>query len=351
MLGRSLLRHVRRSKLGERVASSPYFPFNWRASLRLSRLLWLDCGHMRSAITGSSIDGDGNPVPWYTYPAIHYLRQLDVGDKTVFEYGCGNSTVYWSAVAREVVSVEDNRTWFDIMSARVPSNCRLRFEPDLTKFVEYIHSFAEPFDIIVVDGPARGSTRLKCSYAAIQHLRAGGLIILDNSDWLPQSARALRDSGLLQVDMTAFAPLSAHTQTTSLFFDRGFNMRARGIDQPHPGIGSRIQNWEARPEGPEPVVKWEGEVFAGITFDRMFTPASPDGPRTFRVIVYQSFSGPALAILDLDRQRVLLSWYELAEGRERALAPAHAEAQRISGMSWEELRALITTSRKRHYLL
>lgn len=29
------------------------------------------------------IDKDGNPIPWYTYPAIEYLSQFDYGDKKV----------------------------------------------------------------------------------------------------------------------------------------------------------------------------------------------------------------------------------------------------------------------------
>ncbi len=167
MLGRSLLRRVRRSPIGERIATSRYSPHNWWESLRLSRLLWLDYGHLDSVITQASIDGAGQPVPWYTYPAIEYLRHLDFSTTTVFEYGCGNSTLFWGRVAREVVSVEDNRAWFDQMSARVPANCRLILEPDLSAFVDTIRKFPDPFDIIVVDGPARGSTRLKCSRAAI----------------------------------------------------------------------------------------------------------------------------------------------------------------------------------------
>src|SRR5688572_5769318 len=194
---RAALRRMRRSAVGERIAASPFAPHNWRASLRASRCLWFDYGHLQSVITRSSIDASGNPVPWYTYSAIYYLRQLNVRDRTVFEFGCGNSTLYWSAVAREVVSVENSESWYERMRTRVSSNCRLIYEPDLNKFVETIREFPEGFDIIVVDGPARGNTRLKCAQAATERLRQGGLIVLDNSDWLPGSARLLRDSGLL----------------------------------------------------------------------------------------------------------------------------------------------------------
>jgi hypothetical protein len=350
MIGHSLLRRIRRSTFGEGIAASPYSPFNWRESMRLTRLLWRDYGHLRSVITGSSIDGSGAPVPWYTYPAISYLRQLDFRDSTVFEYGCGHSTLFWAAVARQVVSVEDNRRWFDIMSKRVASNARLIYEPDLAAYVDSIRQFPGGFDIIVVDGPARGSTRLKCSRAAIECLRPGGLIVLDNSDWLPESARLLREAGLLEVDMTGFAPISGHTQTTSLFFSRAFDVRGRSARLPELGVGSRDQNWEARSTA-LPAVEWEGEVFGEVSVDERFKVKSPAADRTFRVLVYRSFAGPTMAILDVDRHRVLLSWHVLAEGKTERLARAHAEAARVQGMSWDELEAFVNGSRKQHYLL
>ena len=35
------------------------------------------------------VDKDGNPIPWYTYPAIEYLSQFDYSDKKIFEFN------YW----------------------------------------------------------------------------------------------------------------------------------------------------------------------------------------------------------------------------------------------------------------
>ena len=59
------------------------------------------------------IDRDGNPIPWYTFPAIEYLSQFDYGQKQVFEYGCGSSSHFWAARAKYVVSIEDNPKWFE----------------------------------------------------------------------------------------------------------------------------------------------------------------------------------------------------------------------------------------------
>ena len=59
------------------------------------------------------IDRDGNPIPWYTYPAIEYLSQFDYRDKKIFEFGCGYSSLFWAKQAKQVISIEDNQQWFE----------------------------------------------------------------------------------------------------------------------------------------------------------------------------------------------------------------------------------------------
>lgn len=36
-----------------------------------------DTGHFRSALRGNPVSKDGGPVPWYTYPAVDFVAQLD----------------------------------------------------------------------------------------------------------------------------------------------------------------------------------------------------------------------------------------------------------------------------------
>ena len=45
---------------------------------------------------GKPVDKDGNPLPWISIPAIEILREKDLGDLFVFEYGSGNSTIWFS---------------------------------------------------------------------------------------------------------------------------------------------------------------------------------------------------------------------------------------------------------------
>jgi hypothetical protein len=318
-------------------------------SLRAGMVLWRDYAHLRSVVAQRAIDKDGRATPWYTYPAIEFLAQLDFRDKAIFEYGCGMSTLFWARAAGRVVSVEDNEEWYDQIAKQVPGNCRLMLETDVARIPSAIERAGGDFDVIVVDGPARGGTRLKCCEAALPHLRAGGLVILDNSDWLPESARFLREHGLLEVDMTGFAPVCAHVQTTSLFFDRAFNIAPIGERQPSGGRGWRPDNWE-RPFLPLPgrSLDCEGERFGSVDNEDDVTLASGNALRRFLLFTYEGRDGQrGIAIIDRDRDRVLLA-------RHLAGAPASqlaAEIERLRAMPWQTFARFVNAHANRRYVL
>jgi hypothetical protein len=307
---------------------------NWLPSLKAANVLWSDYAHLNSVRTQRAVDRGGKPLPWYTYPAIEFLQQLDFSGKTVFEYGSGMSTLFWAVRAARVVSVEDDEQWFRKVESMAPANVELIFEPDLSRFAETIRRRGDRYDVIVVDGPARGRTRLKCSQAAVDHLREGGLVILDNSDWLPESSRLLRDSGLLEVDMTGFAPICGHVQSTSLYFHRQFNVRPLRDRQPVPGIGSRDSNWErllVPVAGPQ--VECDGEAFRGVGHDRAARFETPHGALAVRIISYLGGDDArAIAILDVDRDRVLLSQHHPGDERE---------IERIASLTLDRFQAFI----------
>ena len=220
-------------------------PIHWGKVWRVFKILNFDYGYLRSVAHEKPLDANGSPYPWYTYPAVEYVKQLDFSDKTIFEYGCGHSTLFWAARAKTVVSVEHNQEWRDLVSSQVPFNAAIFFEPQSDDYAAAINRFDQQFDVIVVDGLATERTRLKCVRAALPRLREGGMIILDNSDWLPESARHLREAGLIQIDMTGFAPSNDYTCTTSFFLHRTFAFKPLHERQPMPGTGAHPYNWEA----------------------------------------------------------------------------------------------------------
>ena len=335
-----------------RLARSPLRPKCWVSSVKAAKLLWFGYGHLRSVRTGRSVDANGDPIPWYTYPAIEFLRQLDFSNRSVFEYGSGNSTLFWAARAARVVTVEDDEQWSEELRAKVPATCAVLVEPDLRNFVDSIHRYPEGFDVIVVDGPARGRTRFKCAAAALQHLKPGGMIILDNADWLPDSAALLRDADLLQVDMSGFFPIGDHTQTTSFFFHRESRFRAREARQPAPAVGAVLWDWETVvPTDDGDSLVWDGEHIYGVLRQEIVDKETPSGTRRFEVAVLDKPARPAsscrhVVVYDHARERILMT-YVIAPTDDAV----EAEFARLRGMCWDAFRRFASRPDRRRYLL
>ena len=212
-------------------------------SIGIEELLWtiktieIEYGHLLSVQKQKPLSKDGNPIPWYTYPTLEYLNQLDFQDKDVFEYGAGNSSLFWAKKARSVISIESDKEWYISLKKELNPNQKILFIEEKQKYVNSIFEEHKKYDLIVIDG----LHRLACAQAAVQCLASGGLIILDNSDWLPETARNLRESGLIQVDFTGLGPINYYTSTTSIFLERNFAIKPRSKFQPEHGIGSLIQ--------------------------------------------------------------------------------------------------------------
>lgn len=182
------------------------------------------------------LDHDLQPLPWYTYSAIEYIKQLDFSEREVFEYGSGNSTIFWSKLAKRVVSIENNREWYEIVSQNISQNVEIKLIKDDAAYIQEILQH-ENFDVIVVDG----SHRLDCATTAVNRLKPGGFIILDNADWHVKTAKTLRNSNLIQVDMTGLGPINRYAWTTSFFLHRDFNLQPKGNNQPEHGTGALKQ--------------------------------------------------------------------------------------------------------------
>jgi hypothetical protein len=223
----------------KRAYGSRANPRHWFQLARACRVLAFDFGLLPSLQRGAPITRAGTPIPWYTYPAIEYLDQFDFSDRTVFEYGAGNSTLFWASRARRVVSVEHEWEWHNHLSARAPHNCELLHADTVDAYVSAIDRSGEQYDVIVIDG----QSRQLCAGRAVQRLNTGGVIILDNSDWFPVSSRLLRDAGLLEIDFFGFAPSSEVTSCTSLYLHPGCALPA-GERQPRPGIGSLRKDFD-----------------------------------------------------------------------------------------------------------
>lgn len=169
------------------------------------------------------IDRLGCPIPWYTYPAIEYLKQLDLLEKSVFEYGSGNSTIFWASICKNVVAIENDKNWYNKINSKLPNNVQYYFLDDKQDYINSITNHSKKFDIIIIDG----SYRAECALEAISHLESTGFFILDNSDWNKPAAEILTNAGFIEVNMSGFGPINGYTWTTAFFFSRNVILKLK----------------------------------------------------------------------------------------------------------------------------
>jgi len=172
-------------------------------------------GQWKSVRSRMAVDAKGNPIPWYTYPAIEYLDNFDFTQCDVFEFGSGNSSLYWSSRSKSVVSVEDNQAWYEIVIKNIRNNQTLIYRSDEAGYIGALTEQNRYFDIIVIDG----NHRLNCTIEAIKMINPDGIILLDNSDRIieKECGRLLRGNGFIQIDFSGFGPINGYCWATSVF--------------------------------------------------------------------------------------------------------------------------------------
>ncbi|KAF0811510.1 hypothetical protein IGB42_04042 [Andreprevotia sp. IGB-42] len=173
-------------------------------------------GWLQSYTSRSSVDRHGDPVPWITYPAIDFLDRRLHQHLDVFEFGCGNSTLWLSKKTRAVHSVEHDADWFQKIKATLPGNAFLQYVP-LEYDGDYCRSVLNgKWHVIFVDG----RDRVNCIKHALHALTTDGIVILDNSDRknYGDALEVLADSGFRQLPFTGLAPITPHISETSIFY-------------------------------------------------------------------------------------------------------------------------------------
>jgi predicted O-methyltransferase YrrM len=143
----------------------------------------------------------GEDVPWVTEDALRLLETVLLPTDTGLEFGSGASTVWFARHAAQVRSVEASPEWFDAVqpkldrahldNARVTLASRDLGEDSPAHRDAYVNAYPElapgSLDWVFVDGEYRD----ECAMRAIDLLKCGGLLILDNANsYLPGPSRS-----------------------------------------------------------------------------------------------------------------------------------------------------------------
>lgn len=149
--------------------------------------------------------------PWITFQAIEFLRTACNSNSKVFEYGGGGSTLFFTGLAKEVVTIEHDKEWFKILSDVVKKKSISNWNGNLLttndgnlvnhpsksdpehyssgdlnsknkNYKDYVCSIDKfndgYFDFVLVDGRSRAS----CIKHSLPKLKKNGYLIVDNSD-------------------------------------------------------------------------------------------------------------------------------------------------------------------------
>ena len=177
-------------------------------------------GWWRSYRAKRPIDREGNPLPWMTYSFIDFITPRLKPNLRVFEFGMGNSTLWWAQHCATVDCVENNRVWLDNLTARIPPNVRAVYaEVDSAAYVEGAKNTGHEFDIIVVDGRRRN----ECAVQSLSSLSGVGVFVWDNSERVryAEGQQALIAHGFRRIDFAGRGPQLTRRWQTSIFYRDG----------------------------------------------------------------------------------------------------------------------------------
>lgn len=185
--------------------------------LRLSSYL-RDNGWYKSFYKKESVDRNNNPIPWCSYPFISFLEPRLNDTLRVFEFGSGNSTMWFSKLVNQVVSLEHDKGWYDKLQKNTPSNVRFVYK-ELSKngeYANYINTTNEKYDLVLVDG----RDRVNCVKNSIQSLSEYGVIVFDNSnvESYVEAMVFLKENGFKRIDFFGISPITTISTCTTIFY-------------------------------------------------------------------------------------------------------------------------------------
>ena len=178
---------------------------------------FVETGWLNSYLRKESIDPTGEPIPWLTYSFLDFLDGRLTKKLNIFEYGAGNSTLYYAKYVHTVTSIEHDQGWYDRIKNQMPTNVSIKnISLDNDEYINAILQENQLFDIVIVDA----RKRVSCCKNAIHKLSESGIILLDDSersDYQP-AIEFLIAQGFKHIPFSGIAIGAIHRKSTSLFY-------------------------------------------------------------------------------------------------------------------------------------
>jgi len=214
----------------ERPVIDVFRGIGWRVARALGLgglVMWLHprsalrtTGWLRTFESAQPMNRNGDPIPWFTYPAVDFLLRADLSGLRVFEYGSGASTLFFARKVGEILSVDHDDMWSRRVAKRISPPHQVICRPRGDLYTREIEKHGK-FDIVVIDGVDRA----QCALVALKCLTPEGVMIWDDAaradfrESLPQ----LLATGYQPLFFVGMAPISFLACETAVLYKRGHN--------------------------------------------------------------------------------------------------------------------------------
>lgn len=177
-------------------------------------------GHFLSSLQMKAVSKRGEPLPWYTYSSIDFLKYRNYDNKIVLEFGGGQSTLWWAKKAKHVVTLEGDYDWYEKIKNEMPANVDLNYVSmeSVTVSVARVRDILSSmqhskYDVIIIDG----LYRFEMIEVARDLVADDGVIICDNAEGYG-FYEGFKNSCMNKVDFYGNGPGVILPHCTSIYF-------------------------------------------------------------------------------------------------------------------------------------
>ena len=179
----------------------------------LSEIGWIDSFKKKMPV-----DDNSNPLPWVTYSFIDFISDRLNKNMDIFEYGSGNSTLWYAIRVNSIISVEHDRAWFDKIKKNMPKNSNIYYQ-ELEYgglYSQFSSQLDRKFSMVIVDG----RDRVCCIKNAINSIKDDGVIVLDDSEReaYDEAVSFLLSNNFKKIDFWGISPGLFYKKNTTIFY-------------------------------------------------------------------------------------------------------------------------------------
>ncbi|WP_137803480.1 hypothetical protein [Caulobacter sp. 3R27C2-B] len=172
------------------------------------------------------LEFDATPRPLLTLPFLDFLRCLDPSAATIAELGAGQSTLFFQAAFKTVVSFETDANWLEQLRPRVASNVSLTAVT--TAQLEELDFDLPETEWLLVDFAGKRTRFLHNLVSRRAPEALPQFIVLDNAEWYRRGAAILAAHGYQEIPFVGLKSFQSFVSVTSLFIKSGsFNVSVR----------------------------------------------------------------------------------------------------------------------------